>query len=749
MKFSVETIEETYRIIIISQKHFSYIEDFKKELQKYGCEVFFSSHIPKTATSFEYGIYINMDPQLIPHIKHTVCIYLNNHKKAVKIHKKFAHKVKVISLQGNDLRKNIIDRILWFIFSPSKESFFTISIPTVQSKYISPDFSKIKLFIFSFLLPKRFFITLFTFIFIFHFFYIPPFILSSYYSYSAYKSLSTNQLLHAKSEINLGKDYFQISKNLYSIVRPIYAIFSLSFFPDDFMDVAEKALLVFDKSIQSVENGQLIVAGITNTHKTSQETAYVKMRIENIKSDLSMIEDNLRVMQRNRIFQLIKTKKITSQLPEIIDSITKIRKILKYSDELLADKSIKKYLLLFANNMEIRPGGGFLGSFGIVTISNFTLSDLKIYDVYDADGQLTAHIEPPYPIKKYLNMPHLFLRDSNYSPDFLDNYILAKSFLEKEIQESDLSGAMVITTSAIESFLDAYGEIYLPDFKETINRKNFYIKTQIHVENNFFPGSTQKKTYLSAMVKQLLLNLENASMKQLALSFKKSVDEKQIAFAVENPEIQTVIDSLYWSGRAIEPKCSSISQNCMIDYLFPFDMNVGANKVNYFVKRSMNQNISIKSDGSIHNVFSVQIKNEAIINQFPGGTYKNYFQIHLPPQTSVNKITLNGTLVENYEIQYNRFTTTGFYIEIEPQKIVEIKIAYTLPTKFSYGKGIYQLITQKQIGSSNSDFSIQITLAPNIFMLNQNFTPLVKDQEIVYNTILSADKIFFLELTKN
>jgi len=65
--------------------------------------------------------------------------------------------------------------------------------------------------------------------------------------------------------------------------------------------------------------------------------------------------------------------------------------------------------------MELRPGGGFIGSYGILTMDKGKVSDFKIHDVYDADGKLKASIEPQFPVRRYLKLPHLFLRDSNFS----------------------------------------------------------------------------------------------------------------------------------------------------------------------------------------------------------------------------------------------------------------------------------------------------------------------------------------------
>lgn len=748
MKFSVETVEEKEKALIVSKVHYSFLSTLRSKLTQQGCEVFFSSQTPKRYSQFQYCFFINQDIKQPTTAKHIVMIYINQYKRAEKLHRIKAQNLKIVNITGDNISQDHVDRILWFAFSSSAERYLSFTVPIIKIQN-RPHFSKLKILFILFFTPRKIVISLIFFIFIFHLLFVPFIISSFFYTYNSYKFLVKGNLTSAKQEIQSGKNLFFIAKNLYTIVQPTYRLFSISLLPDQLVDMDEKALSIFTDGINSIETGQYIAKDFLNKNKSSEELTYMLLRIENLKNKLEDIEENLNVLQSKIPFQLIKNNSLKSKMANILDGVVKIRKILKYSDTIFAKDTEKKYLLIFANNMELRPGGGFIGSFAIVTVKNLTMLDLKIYDVYDADGQLTAHIEPPLPIKKYLNMPHLFLRDSNFSPDYSENYSQAKFFLEKELNIADLSGSILITTSSIESFLDAFGDIYLPDFNETINKKNFYLKTQIHVENNFFPGSTQKKTYLSSLTKQLLINLENASIKQLALALKKSLDEKQIAVMVEDPDIQQIIDSLYWSGRAIEPKCPSSIDNCIIDYLFPFDMNVGPNKVNYFVKHSMSQKTKIDNDGTIKNTFSIQFKNESSLLQFPGGKYRNYFQIYLPPNSIIKQITNNGVLVENYDIKNEKFTTLGFLIEIDPQRQADIKINYNLPSMLKNGKGIYQLIVQKQIGSSNSDFAFELQLPTNVYVKNQNFSPLVKGNEIIYNTNLSADKIFFIELTKN
>ena len=68
--------------------------------------------------------------------------------------------------------------------------------------------------------------------------------------------------------------------------------------------------------------------------------------------------------------------------------------------------------------MELRPTGGFIGSYAIMTFDKGRLAEIVVNDVYTADGQLKGHVDPPEPIRKYLGEGGWFLRDSNWDPDF-------------------------------------------------------------------------------------------------------------------------------------------------------------------------------------------------------------------------------------------------------------------------------------------------------------------------------------------
>ena len=155
----------------------------------------------------------------------------------------------------------------------------------------------------------------------------------------------------------------------------------------------------------------------------------------------------------------------------------------------------KTYLVLFQNNMELRPGGGFIGSYAILNLSKGKIGSFKIYDVYDADGQLKGHVEPPYPIRRYLPSIHWYLRDSNFNVDFSKGAVASAVFLNSEMQQA-VDGVIGVDLSFVKNLLSVVGPVEVADYNQTVNADNFFQVAKAHAEDNFFPGSTQKKDFL-------------------------------------------------------------------------------------------------------------------------------------------------------------------------------------------------------------------------------------------------------------
>ena len=155
----------------------------------------------------------------------------------------------------------------------------------------------------------------------------------------------------------------------------------------------------------------------------------------------------------------------------------------------------KNYLVLFQNTNEVRPTGGFIGSYATISIKDGQLQDIIIDDVYNPDGQLDLRDVlsiPPEPIKEYLGEERLHIRNANWDPDFtVSSEVIKDLFFRVDGRTYD--GVISVDLHFVQELLDLIGPIFLAAYNEEINADNLYERTQFHSEFNYETGSDQKK----------------------------------------------------------------------------------------------------------------------------------------------------------------------------------------------------------------------------------------------------------------
>lgn len=432
----------------------------------------------------------------------------------------------------------------------------------------------------------------------------------------------------------------------------------------------------------------------------------------------------------------------------------------------------KKYLLLFQNNMELRPTGGFIGSFAVLGFRNGTLSEFTIYDVYDADGQLKGHVEPPMPIRKYLPQVNWFLRDSNWNVDFQESVEMAQWFLEKEIGIA-VDGVIGIDVTMAKLLLDATGPVYLTDYQENITKDNVFEKTHLYTQKDFFPGSRQKKDFLGSLIRSIREKLTSQDTSLLALlsSFQKGSEQKHLLFSFFDPSVQSVFNINKWAGSL--PK--NIKQEGDINDFFAIrEANLGVNKVNYSLKRHIEHTVNIKEE-AIYGNLTVIYDNQDQNNQAGGAPYKNYIRVYLAGDASVDGISIDGkrmvtvpaeknplvyekkdffkNLGDRLELEQgdeNGFLMLGFFLEVPQAAQKVVSVQYLLPKdKVAGSKAFsYRLTVSKQPGTDDDPFVVNVSY-PNTFALKPEGLPaVIKEGTVAVSLSLLKDQELTLKFSQ-
>lgn len=430
--------------------------------------------------------------------------------------------------------------------------------------------------------------------------------------------------------------------------------------------------------------------------------------------------------------------------------------------DLLGFEDKRTYLILFQNNMELRPTGGFIGSYGLLTFEKGSLSSFEVFDVYQADGQLRGHVEPPPAIRKYLNAPNWFLRDSNWDPDFQNSAAQASWFLQKEVGVST-HGVIAVDISFVQFLIEAVGPVSVPDYKETVTKDNLFERAQAHAEVGFFPGSTQKKDFLGALSRRLidrLLHEEDVHWLSVLSAIKKGVLEKHTLFSFNNPAIQQMFTLNNWGGTILT---SNQKEGQFSDFRMINEANLGVNKANAFLKRKVSDEIIIGNDGEVTGALSIQYTNDGP-NSWPGGPYVNYLRLFFPQNTKITEITIDGQeatasskikrelisseiALEVEEASQSGKSIFGFLMMVPTKTTKLLSISYELPKPFPVlpGSSYYSYVFQKQPGTKEDPLSVVIHYPQSLVIKDTNAQVFRENQIVTLSTNLSEDRLFEVE----
>lgn len=388
----------------------------------------------------------------------------------------------------------------------------------------------------------------------------------------------------------------------------------------------------------AVENTNKIVKGIfgEEQYPIDDLSQSLKYNLQAIYRELSFLDaelgdkDNF-IMRFMPVEELKKIRKAT-------EAGTDIAGRLPY---LLGRGEQKTYMVLLQNNMELRPTGGFIGSFALVHFAEGKLLDAPVYDVYSADGQLKGYVKPPEPIRDYLGEASWYLRDSNWDPDFQISAERAKWFLDKSLG-IPVDGVVAIDLEFMRGLIASQGSLEIPDFEMALTADNFYEIIQNEVHKDFFPGSRKKAAVLTAAMNVLMSNvLQDVNDKDLSLASValNSLSAKHVQVHLDDPVSQDWVNVLGWAGEATPNGCID---NCEEIWLGLVEANVGVNKANYFIERRAEMETRWVAGDWEHKV-TTYIKNTASGNGVAEEhDYTAYVRLLAPLDVNFDKVIIEN-----------------------------------------------------------------------------------------------------------
>lgn len=396
------------------------------------------------------------------------------------------------------------------------------------------------------------------------------------------------------------------------------------------------------------------------------------------------------------------------------------------------------YLFLLQNNDELRPTGGFIGTYGIVKVKDADIVHFETNDSYSLDYpvQDTFKIEAPLPLQKYMEQKYWYFRDSNWSPDFPSAAEKAEWFYHQEGgEEEKIDGVIAVTPDFIEELVGIVGSIEVEGI--LFNKENFIETLQYEVEYGFEDRGIpyeQRKSIVGKLADKLLDKLYALPLTEvldLDKVVKTALNQKHILLYSKDQQLQDLILANNWGGEVRESPG---------DYLMVVDANLASLKTDAVVDRTVNYSLKQNENNELIAETIITYKNKG---EFTWKTtrLRTYARVYVPQGSQLlnaEGMMLRDRSDEAGEVKVEQElgkTYFGAFISIEPGETKNLSFEYKLPADISNQiNNNYQLLIQKQPGTGH-----KLQVALNFNKEIKSFEPAGFNTEMIDSTGVSFD----------
>jgi hypothetical protein len=410
--------------------------------------------------------------------------------------------------------------------------------------------------------------------------------------------------------------------------------------------------------------------------------------------------------------------------------------------------SPQKTLLVLANNAEIRTGGGFIGTLGLINSNQGKIKADPLVGVYSIDSpdfcRDKNYSQPDYLAVNLIDCSSL--RDSSNYLDFPSNAKRVMYFYQLNTSIG-VNNVVQITPEVLETLLDKLGPVYLKDYNLTVTKDNFRDSVQLEVEAG--KDKLQKKDPKSGVLGNLsnvlvsrLLSKDIIEIKNILPNIQDLIDQKQIVIYSSDPQTEVLIRKIGAAG-----ELSKTDEN----YFMISEANFAANKSSPYIKNTVNMHQTILADGSSQVDLEI-VTNHTSPNRIsyidPNtnklmwlvGEDKSYITIALPDDTQLNSANV-GSRPYFQKIENGKLLLS-YYRYIQPLSQNKVTLSYKVPTKYLFGdRLVINSLVQKQLGGWPYTINYSLTLPSDEYELTASSVKDIKKQVGNGNTVFYTGNV--------
>lgn len=425
----------------------------------------------------------------------------------------------------------------------------------------------------------------------------------------------------------------------------------------------------------------------------------IEPQLDSIANELTKAQSALSQIDANRYPETFQGIAIKSRLLQAQSAIESANQALnQYRPILLRLPSIagsledgrRKYLVLFQNDNELRPTGGFLTAYAIINVDKGKVEAEKSDDIYELDKKFSKRQPIPPKLGKYLITEKYFnLRDMNIDPDFKNSMdLFSENYRNIKGEPQNIDGIIAVDTKILTDLVRILGPVNVPGYgtfsaeidsrcdcpqiiyalSEIITRPVGYIKED-------------RKGILGPLMREILTKTYQANKSQFPQIIESGfagLQGRHIQLYFFNEEDQKATELINAAGRMIPPKENE-------DFLAIVNANLAGAKSNLFITYDVLQEVANPENGFIEKTVAITYKNPRggdNCNLEAGllclnSTNNDWTRLFVPAGSQLVSAEGFKNEVETYD--ENGFTVFDGFHTLQPKGSTKLIVTYRVP----------------------------------------------------------------------
>ena len=486
-----------------------------------------------------------------------------------------------------------------------------------------------------------------------------------------------------------------------------------------------------------------------------------------------------------RVRQGLDAQRLSPRLARLVTIVDRALPLLesgveaaRLAPELLGTQGARTYLLLAQNDDERRPTGGWISGAGLVRVDGGRVEMLGFRDSFSIDNLAVPHDQPPDSLFRALWAEIWLFRDANWSPDFPSAAQTAELILQRD-QSIVVDGVIAVDQEGLRQLVTAMEPLTLPSSAEPVTGQSLlpllrsrWAEPQpgVTAPSDWSEWEAHRKDIMpelsQALIARVQAGQDGVEPVRLAGAAWRALEERHILVTAHNAEAAALLADRHWDGGLLPFEG---------DYLQVVDANVGFNKVDPNVQRSIDYRVDLGLPDRPRSNVTVHYENRSPAQVGPcmqrvrwvgsyqermAGCYWNYVRFYVPQGAELVESGREplppGSLLADFQFTAlgdagpaeepveKDLVPVGLFFVVAPGQARDVRLEYTLPgdivEQVQEGSH-YRLLVQKQSGTAAIPLRVTVSLPPGAHLVRAAPEPAaVQDGVLTFDLLLDEDR---------